>query len=170
MTQDPVFTVFVVIIALAFVAQAGVMYAIYRSMQVSRREFEAVRAELKQRLEPLAQSMTDMMTNCREPVLSMVTNLNEISRIMRERTNQVDAVVADLADRSRLQIIRIDQMVTEMVQRAQNTADVVERNVLAPVQEFSAFIKGVRTGFEFLFGRRRKASVSEVPQDEQMFI
>ena len=80
------------------------------------------------------------------------------------------AKAADLLDRTRLQIIRIDQMVTGMVEKAQSTAGVVEQNVMTPVHEVSALIAGVRKGLEFLFARRRSAAVSESTQDEQMFI
>jgi hypothetical protein len=52
----------------------------------------------------------------------------------------------------------------------ETTADVVQRNVLAPIQEISAVVKGVRSGLEFLFSRRRAPSVSEATQDEQLFI
>ena len=66
--------------------------------------------------------------------------------------------------------MRVDQMVTDFVQKAQSTADVVERGIVAPIHEISAVIKGVRAGLEFLVGRRRASRTSDVSQDEQMFI
>lgn len=169
MTHDPVLTVFVIITALAFVVQAGILFGIYRAMQGSRREVESLRTQFKGTVEPLAQSLTEIVANSREPIKNITTNLAEISRILRERTDYVDAVVADLADRSRVQVIRIDQLVTNLVQKAQNTADVVERGLVGPINEASALIKGVRAGLDFFLGRRSSGS-SEVTQDEQMFI
>ncbi|PYV22042.1 MAG: hypothetical protein DMG24_17920 [Acidobacteria bacterium] len=118
----------------------------------------------------LTQRVTDFIATSREPVHNVAANLAEITRILRERTGQFDSVAADLLDRTRLQIIRIDQMVTGMVEKAQSTAGVVEQNVMTPVHEVSALIAGVRKGLEFLFARRRSAAVSESTQDEQMFI
>jgi len=66
--------------------------------------------------------------------------------------------------------VRVDQMVSDLVTKVETTADVVQRNVLAPIQEISAVVKGVRSGLEFLFSRRRAPSVSEATQDEQLFI
>jgi hypothetical protein len=170
MDQNPVLTVFVIITALAFVAQAGILYGIYRVVTGSRRDFDVLRTELKNRVEPLALTLTEIVTNSKEPVRNITSNLADISRILRQRTDHVDSVVAELTDRSRLQVLRIDQMVTELVQKAQSTADVVERGIIAPVSEVSALIKGVRAGLEFLVGRRRSSRVGEVAQDEQMFI
>jgi hypothetical protein len=170
MQQNPVLTVFVIITALAFVAQAGILFGIYRALVGSRRDFEAFRSELKSRFEPLVQTLTQIVTTSREPLGNLTSNLAEISRILRQRADHVDSVVAELTDRSRLQILRIDQMVTEFVQKAQSTAGVVERSILAPVSEVSALVKGIRAGLDFLVGRRRSSRMGEVTQDEQMFI
>jgi len=77
--------------------------------------------------------------------------------------------VAKLVDKSRVQVIRTDRMVSDLVQKVETTSDAVQRRVLAPIQEVSAIIKGTQAGLEFLFSRRRTTSVSEAAQDEQLF-
>ena len=57
-----------------------------------------------------------------------------------------------------------------MVEKVETTADSVQKGVLGPIQEVSAVVKGVRSGLEFLFSRRRVTNVSEATQDEQLFI
>ena len=42
--------------------------------------------------------------------------------------------------------------------------------VTKPLNEISAVIKGIQSGVEFLFPRRRPVGASEATQDEQMFI
>jgi len=64
----------------------------------------------------------------------------------------------------------VDEMVTGLVEKVETTAETVRRGVLAPLQEVSAVVKGVRSGLEFLFSRRRVTNVSEATQDEQLFI
>jgi hypothetical protein len=56
------------------------------------------------------------------------------------------------------------------VEKVETTADTVQKGVLGPIQEVSAVVKGVRSGLEFLFSRRRVTNVSEATQDEQLFI
>lgn len=170
MAHETLLTAFVIVAALAIVMQALLMLGIYLAIRKMPGQIEGIRTEIKQRLDPLAQSVGEILTNSREPVRTITANLAEISRILRDRTSHVDALVADLVDKSRLQVIRVDQMVSDLVEKVETTADVVQRNVLAPVQEVSAVIKGVRSGLEFLFSRRRASSVSEATQDEQMFI
>lgn len=73
-------------------------------------------------------------------------------------------------EKSRAQIVRVDKMVSELVCKVETTADAVQKGVLGPVAEVSAVVKGVRSGLEFLFSRRRVTNVSEATQDEQLFI
>jgi hypothetical protein len=90
--------------------------------------------------------------------------------MLRERTGDVDALVAELVDKSRAQVIRMDRMVSDLAQKVEATSEAVQRGVLVPVQEVSAVLKGFQAGLEFLFSRRRTTSVSEAAQDEQLFI
>lgn len=171
MVHETVLTVFVILAAVAMSIQAGVMLSAYFSLRGVPRQMEDMRRDLKQRLDPLAQSLTEILANSREPVRTIGGNLAEISQMLRERTSHVDSLLAELVDRSRAQIIRVDQMVAGLAQKVESTADEVQRKVLAPIQEVSAVIKGIRSGLEFLFSRRRRApSVSETTQDEELFI
>jgi phosphoenolpyruvate synthase/pyruvate phosphate dikinase len=110
------------------------------------------------------------VSNAREPLRTITTNLAEISKMLRERTSDVDALVAEFVDKSRAQVVRVDQMVSDLVEKVETTSDAVQRGVLVPIQEVSAVVKGMRAGLEFLFSRRRTTSVSEAAQDEQLFI
>jgi ABC-type transporter Mla subunit MlaD len=170
MPQDNMLIVVLVLVAIAVVLQAWAMVGVWVTMRKIPGQIESVRSDVKQRLDPLAQSVTEIVANSREPVRNISTNLAEISRILRDRTGQLDATVAEMVDRSRLQVIRVDQMISSLVDKVETTSDVVQKNVLAPIQEVAAIVKGVRTGLEFLFSRRRSASVTDATQDEQMFI
>ena len=90
--------------------------------------------------------------------------------MLRDRTASADQVAAELLDKSRSQIARVDRMISELVEKVGTTADTVQRGVLGPIQELSAVVKGIRSGLEFLFTRRRVTNVSEATQDEQLFI
>ena len=170
MANDPTLSVVLVLVAVAVLMQAGAMVGIWLAIKKIHGEVAGVRADVKQRLDPLTQNVNELLSGSREPVRNITANLAEISRIMRDRTTHVDGVVADLVDKSRLQIVRVDQMVSDLVARVETTADTVQRNVLVPLNEVSAVIKGVRSGLEFLFSRRRSPTVTETIQDEQLFI
>ncbi len=170
MYHDAILTVFVIIAALAFVAQAAVMYGLRHTLENLGREVERIHADIKQDLEPLARCATDILTASREPIQRMATNFAEISQILRERAGAADALLAEVLDRTRTQIIRVDQLVSGLVGKVDAAADAVQRSVLSPVREVSAVAAGVRTALEFLRSRRRAPSVSQATQDEEMFI
>ena len=149
MANDTTLTLVLILVAVAILIQAGAMLGIWLSIRKIPGQIEGVRADVRQRLDPLTQSVTEIVSNSREPIRNITSNLAEISR---------------------LQIIRVDQMVSDLVTRVETTADVVQRSVLTPVQEISAVIKGVRSGLEFLFARRRPSNVTEGTADEQLFI
>jgi hypothetical protein len=163
-------TLALILVALAVLMQGGAMLGIWLAVRKVPEQIESVRSDVKQRLDPLAQSALEIVNNSREPLRTLTANLAEISQLIRDRTANADRVAAELLDKSRQQIIRVDRMVSDLVEKVETTADVVQKGVLGPIQEVSAVVKGVRSGLEFLFSRRRVTNVSEATQDEQLFI
>ncbi len=60
-------------------------------------------------------------------------------------------------------------MVTDAIEKMEATSAVVQQNVLAPIREVSALIRGISRGLHFLFAGR-KNPVDAVYQDEELFI
>ena len=159
-----------ILVAIAVLLQAVAMLGMWLLFRRIPEQIEGVRNDIKQRLDPLTQSALEIVDNSREPLRTISSNLVEISRMLHERTTNMDALMADAIDKTRLQIIRVDQMVSDLVVKVENTADAVQRGVLGPINEVNALVKGVKSGLEFLFTRRRVTNVSEATQDEQLFI
>ena len=163
-------TVALILVSVAVLMQAGAMLGIFLAIRKITGQVETVRSDIKQRLDPLVESTLEIVNNSREPLRTISANLAEISTILRNRTNSADQVAAELLDKSRTQIVRVDRMVSGLVDKVESTADVVQRGMLVPINEVSAVMKGVRSGLEFLFSHRRVTNVSEATQDEQLFI
>ena len=170
MEQNTGLTVAIILVAIAVLMQAGAMLGIWLAIRKVPGQIESVRSDVKQRLDPLTQSALEIVNNSREPLRIISANLAEISTMLRNRTSDADQVAAELLDKSRSQIVRVDRMVSELVEKVETTADAVQKGVIGPIQEVSAVVKGVRSGLEFLFSRRRVTNVSEATQDEQLFI
>ncbi len=170
MAHETVLTIFIIIAAAAIVLQAFSMYGLYVSFRRIQEEVKELRADVSRRIDPLAQSLTDIVSNSRDPLRSITSDLAEVARVLRERTGRVDDVLDDLLDRFRLQVIRVDQTISDVLEKVDKTTTAVQRNIVTPVTEASAVLKGVQAGLDFFLSKRRESRTSDVPQDEQMFI
>ena len=170
MAHETVLTIFIIIAAAAIVLQAFSMLGLYVAMRRIQGEVADLRADVTRRVDPLAESLTEIVSNSRDPLRSITADLAEVARVLRERTGSVDEVLDDLLDRFRLQVIRVDQTITDVLEKVDKTTTAVQRNIIGPVSEASAVLKGVQAGLDFFLSRRRESRVSDVPQDEQMFI
>ena len=170
MANDTGLIVVLVLVAIAILMQAGAMVGIWVAIKNIHHEVQGVRADVKQRLDPLTASLGEIVSTSREPVRTITKNLAEISQMLHDRTSHVDEALADLVDRSRLQMVRADELVADLVRKIETTTETVQQTVLVPVHEVAAVLKGVRSGLDFLFSRRRTPTVSEATQDEQLFI
>ena len=111
-------TVALILVAIAVLMQAGAMMGIWLAVRKVPGQIETVRADVKQRIDPLAQSVLEIVNNSREPLQTISANLAEISTMLRNRTSNADQVAAELLDKSRTQIVRVDRMVTDLVEQS----------------------------------------------------
>lgn len=95
MANDPTLSVVLVLVAVAVLMQAGAMVGIWLAIKKIHGEVAGVRADVKQRLDPLTQNVNELLSGSREPVRNITANLAEISRMLRDRTSHVDGMVAD---------------------------------------------------------------------------
>src|SRR5690242_180944 len=99
MQHDTLLSVFVIVAAVAIVMQMLVMAGIYFALRDLRRDLDGIQAATKQRLDVLSLRVTEFVSVSREPVRNIAANLADISRTLRERTTQLDGVLADFLER-----------------------------------------------------------------------
>ena len=170
MAHDTLLTVFIIIAAIAIVMQAAAVLGMFLAVRRVQKEVTGIRGEVKQRLDPLINSVTQILTDSREPLRTVLANVRETSQTVRNRAHDIDRMIDEVADKCRLQVLRVDQTLSDLLYKIQNTGTVIQRNMILPVQEVSAVMKGLRAGMDFFLSRRRESQAREAPQDEQMFI
>jgi len=174
MDHEGLLTVFVIVTALAVLMEAAVLFAIYRSLTRLIQAVGRIDASLKEHLNPVLAAVQAIATAAREPVGTILSNLADMSAVLRQRTHSADAVAAEVLNRARSEIVRADELVSGILLKVERASEVVERGVLIPIREISAIIAGFRKGFEFFVGRRRPPAPGErrqsAPQEEQLFI
>lgn len=161
---------FVGITAAAVVVQAGILLALFVAVRKSSSRMEALATEVKIRVAPTADTVQTMLAELRPKFETIATNVSETTSVVGGQIERLDAIISEVVDRTRLQVIRADELLNLAMNRIEETGDVVHRTVVSPAHQLSGLVKGVMAGLEFLrVGKRRRGQDVSAPRDE-MFI
>jgi len=166
---------FIALTGAAVVLQAGILAALYLSVRKTSARMEALAVEVKAKALPALDMSQALLRDLTPKIQMIVENLTETTHSVRSQVERVDATVSDAVDRTRLQIIRADELLSRTLDRVEETSEMVHRTVVSPVRQVSGPIQGVTAGIEFLIGGRGRRNGSSresrrsVAQDE-MFI
>jgi len=155
-------TLFVALTAIAIITQAGVLVGIY---VMSRR--------LSDQVERFMKDTREMMV----PVRSIAENLRiasanivEIGLSARDQFRRVEAMVTDTGEALHMQLERFDRVSQNIIDRINETAEIVQDSVVRPAREVAAVAKGLTRGFSAFFFGRGRSTVDQARQDEELFI
>ena len=165
--------IFVIVAAVAIVIQMGLLMAMYISMKKTSDRVNAVAEAVEKRGVPLLETVSGMVTTNAPKINIILDNAMAASTTAKHQVDRLDTTVTDIVDRTRLQVIRVDELVTRTMDRVEETTDLVHHTVISPVKALAGVLSGVTTTANLLFGvkRRRKPSNPRNggPEDE-MFI
>lgn len=156
---------FIAVTAAAVLLQAGILAGMYFAMRKTSAKVESLAEEVKTKVLPTAELAHSMMSELRPKIATVVDNVSVSTTMLRTQMERVDATLTDIVDRTRLQVIRADEFVNSTMDKLEETREVMQKTVVSPVKQFSGLMHGVSAGFEALFSRRRRSSVT-APQDE----
>jgi len=161
-------SIFIIATAIAVVIQAGILVGLFVTVFKTTRRVESLAAEVKTKAIPTFESAQSMMTELRPRITEIVTNVDESARMARAQMERLDVTVSDIVDRTRLQVIRADELVTRTMDRVEETSDMVHKTVISPIRQLSGLMTGLSAGLEYFLGRRRRQRGDGVgvPQDE----
>jgi methyl-accepting chemotaxis protein len=156
---------FVGLTAFALLAQAVVMFGMLIVLRKTTLRLDVLAADVTGKILPVAETAHATLLELKPKIESIIDNVNDSSAVVRGQMQKLDSTLSELLDRSRLQVIRADEMVSRAMDRVEETTNTVQKTVSIPVRQFSGIMKGVSAGLEYLITKRK----SEAPQDE-MFI
>jgi len=159
---------FIALTAVAVLIQAGMLTAMYLAMRKSSARMEALAAEVKSKVLPVAEQAHSMLTDLKPRIETIVSNASESSTLARAQIQRLDATLSDLLDRTRLQVIRTDELVSRTLDRVEDTTEMVHRTVVSPVRQLSGIVAGLTAGLDFLLGARRRDGAHAA--HDEMFI
>ena len=169
--DDNLLRIFIAATTFAVVIQAGILVGLYFAVRKSTARMEALATEFKSKAFPTMETAQSMLVELRPKIEAMTANVSESSTVVRNQINRLDATLTDVLDRTRLQVIRADELLNRTMDRVEETSEVVHKTVVSPLRQVNGFMTALSTGVEVFLGQKRRHPKNGVgvPQDE-MFI
>lgn len=169
--DDTLLRVFIAVTTFAIVIQAGILVGLYLSIRKSTSKMEALATEVKEKALPTMETVQSLLVELRPKIETITTNVAESSALVRNQLTRIDATLTDALDRTRLQVIRADELLNRTMDKVEETSEVVHKTVISPLRQVNGLMTALSTGFEAFFGQKRRnpRNGAGVPQDE-MFI
>jgi len=163
--------VFIVVTAVAVSIQAGILVGLFLTVRKSAEKMEALATDITSKTLPKMESVLAMMVELRPKIEVLTENVSESSTLVRNQLGRIDATLTDALDRTRLQVIRADELLNRTMDKVEDTSDAVHRTVISPLRQVNGLMAAISTGVDVFLGQKRRhpKNGDGVPQDE-MFI
>jgi methyl-accepting chemotaxis protein len=148
--------VFIIVTSFAVVIQMAILFALYQSTRKTSAKVEALAEDVQKRAAPVLDAAHTLLVDNREKLDTIVDNVAVSSTTVRNQLQRLDTTVTDVVDRTRLQVIRADELVTRTMDRVEETSDLVHHTVISPVRQLAAVVRGATVFMDTFFGRRSK--------------
>jgi hypothetical protein len=168
--DDNLLRIFIAVTTFAVVVQAGILVGLYLSVRKSAAKMEAIATEVKEKTLPTVQNVQNLLVELRPKIDSITTNVSESTALVKNQLARIDATLTDALDRTRLQVIRADELLNRTLDKVESASEVVHKTVVSPLRHVNGVMNAISTGVEVFLGQKRRSKNGMgIPQDE-MFI
>lgn len=154
------------------VLQAFFFWRLADSTRQAVEQFESVSNELESEARDVIDRFRGIITSLehlRHLSEGVESRAEEVNRMFGERVREVDQLVGTLLEVGSRQAEKVDAVVTDTVEKFEETTAVIQQDIVRPVVEISSLVKGLKTGLEYLFSKKQVRSDDNYPED-QLFI
>jgi hypothetical protein len=162
----------IIIMLVFFLTQVVALVGVWIALKKMVGTVERQRLYLEQNVTPIIADVRKRLDQAElifDSLQKTMDNVAGVSEMIRTQAERVNTTIEETTTRVRAQIAKADEVISDVVEKIHITAVVVQQNVLAPIREVSAIIRGVTSAVQILFGRQRHP-VDRVHQDEELFI
>ena len=136
-----VLTAFVVVTAIAVVIQMGVLVALFVSVRKTSAQVLTLADSIERRAVPALDAANSILVDSRGRMTEMVANLAAISSSLRSQVDRFDSTFSDAMERTQLQVIRADNLVTRTMDHVEETTEVLHEGVITPVRRMAGLVR-----------------------------
>jgi transcriptional regulator with PAS, ATPase and Fis domain len=173
MNQNTLLMIFIGVSSLAIVIQAAMLVAMYATTKKTSAQFEKLAEEVRTKALPTAESVRMLIVDNKGKIEDIVDNLSVATSTARSQLTRLDATFNDVLDRTRLQVMRADELATSTMDRIEETTEIVQHTIVSPVRRINGVLSALSTGVGmFVAGRRAQKATPKAGagQQEDMFI
>ncbi len=166
--NDNLLIAFIAVTAGAVLLQAGILVALYLAVTKSTAKMEALATEVTGKTLPTLEAAQNILVELRPKIDVISVNLAESSNLVRNQLARIDATLTDALDRTRLQVIRADELLNRTMDKVEETSEAVHKTVISPLRQVNGLMAAISTGVEVFLGQKRRQPKNGggVPQDE----
>jgi hypothetical protein len=170
--NETLLTIFIIATCVAVVIQAGILLALFFSVKKTSERMEAIANRVEVSVLPVLESTKVILEDATPKLKEITANLAETTTVLKAQVARMDVTFNDAVDRTRLQVIRVDELVSRTIDRVEETTEMVQHTVLTPMKQLAGVVQGLSVGIGSFLNRRRKAAMeaSGATEDEEMFI
>lgn len=172
MSTETVLTVFTGIVAFALLIQSIAFWMIATSVRSISNRIDALSEDLQRKLGTVTTGVNELIATIK-PVVETIQTIQQrfvvSSDVIHKRVVEVDVFLQEFTDAARAQLERLQDLADGASKKFEETVEILQRSVLAPVTEITAILRGLKIGLDFFF-RGRRSPTQHSHQDEEMFI
>lgn len=146
-------TIFIALVALAILLQAGFLFG----MLMALRRLQRVAEEFRGRALPIVEQGRELMVDIAPKLRQIGGNAVDISEVVKLQAHDVAKTLTALNHKARVQIDRADGMINNTMSKAERTADSVQQAVMSPVRKVNGVIAAVVAAVDSYRGVERSS-------------
>lgn len=172
MDKETLLAIFTGVLAFAVLVQSFLFFGIYRSVRRMTVWMDSMSKDLLRDISAISSKTEECLITIKgiaDNLKPITDRLASTTEIVHRRVVDLDAFLSEATNTARLEILRVQDTIQGATRRADETVEILQNTILAPIQEINAITRGIRAGLNMLFRGRRSISNASA-QDEEMFI
>jgi len=138
------------LIALAMLAQAIVMFAAFLVLRKAARTADEKFEAFQSSVTPLIDNTRTLVTRLTPTIEQTAGDLAALTHSLRVQTADVQSTANEVIARARIQVVRLDAMLSHVLDTLDRTGHFMSDTVNKPIRQFSAILASVKAVIESL--------------------
>ncbi len=159
-------------VALAFLVQAIVLVAALSVLRKLAKSISEEIEDLRSSITPIVDQARDLFARLAPKVESTTADLAVLTRALRDQTADVQAAADEIIARVRRQSIRVDSMLSSVLDAVDRAGAFMADTVAKPMRQLSAFLASAKAVIESLRSSEgaSRAEANRASGDNDLFV